>query len=458
MPPVSHNESRPECRSVAGRRPLLRLVAIVSVSLVGCNVGPTLKIPPRPSSNATGLAKIQHIVFVIKENRSFDNYFGTFPGADGAGWGKTSTGQTLKLGRTPDVTPYDIGHRWIDLQSAVNDGKMDRFDQIWNGNVSGYLLDYTQLSGSDIPNYFVYARNFVLADRMFSSMQGPSFPNHLYTVAAQSGGAMNNPRDSTAWGCDSDPKETVQVMDQRGRVSRQFPCFDFQTLADELEVANIDWKYYAPPKGRLGYIWSALDAIKHIRMGPLWKEKVTDDSQFAQDALSGKLPPVSWLVTGEMSEHPMYSTCAGENWTVEQLNAIMNGPDWNSTAVFVTWDDSGGFYDHVPPPTVDRMGLGPRVPLLIISPFAKKGYISHTQYEFASFLAFVEKRFDLKPLTDRDERANDMLDSFDFDQAPLPPVLLRTRFCPHFTRTWWRLTHWGAKPESGRALQGGPGD
>jgi phospholipase C len=125
----------------------------------------------------------------------------------------------------------------------------------------------------------------------------------------------------------------------------------------------------------------------------------------------------------------------------------MNGPDWNSTAVFLTWDDFGGFYDHVPPPSVDQFGLGPRVPLLIISPYSRRGYISHTNYEFSSFLAFVEKRFGLPALTKRDQAANNMLDSFDFDQRPLPPLILRSRTCPHFTRTWWHLTHWTAKPQ-----------
>jgi phospholipase C len=437
-----------------------KLAMLISLAacllLVAYSRGPSRKTPYRQDSNATGLRKINHIVFIIKENRSFDTYFGTFPGADGATSGKTSNGRVVRLEHTPDRTPYDLGHRFIDFQTAMDNGKMDRFDQVWNGNVSGYLLSYTQLTEADIPNYFAYARNFVLSDRMFSSVEGPSFPNHLFTVAAQSGGAINNPRKSDSWGCDADDGVTVDVMDENGQVSRQPPCFDFQTLVDELEGANVDWRYYAPLKGHVGYVWSALDAIKHVREGPLWSQKVVSDSQFVHDAREGKLPAVSWLVTGEKSEHPPYSTCAGENWTVEQLNAIMSGPDWNTTAVFLTWDDCGGFYDHVAPPQIDRAGLGPRVPLLIISPFSRKGYVSHTQYEFASFLAFVEKRFSLRPLTARDQLANDMLDSFDFNQQPLPPVFLKTHSCPHFTQTWWYLTHWGAKPDSAPSHQGGP--
>src|SRR5882762_3249815 len=398
-------------------------------------------------SNAEGLTKIEHIVFIIKENRSFDTYFGTFPGADGAMTGRTSKDEVVPLTRTPDKLPFDLGHTWEDAIKAIDGSKMDGFDLVVNGNVDGSMLPYTQMRESDIPNYFAYARNFVLADHMFSSLRGPSFPNHLFTVAAQSGGVINNPQPpKDIWGCDADPAELVDVMDSKGGISKEQPCFDLPTLADRLEAAHVSWKYYAPTRGQVGYIWSALDAIKHIRNGPLWTSKVVPDAQFAEDARNGRLPAVSWLVTGETSEHPPFSTCTGENWSVEQLNAVMEGPDWASTAIFITWDDFGGFYDHVSPPPIDKFGLGPRVPLLIISPYVRKGKVSHTQYEFSSFLAFVEKRFYLAPLTERDKKANDMLDSFDFTQTPLPPLVLKTRSCPLFTRSWWYLTHWNAHP------------
>ncbi len=406
------------------------------------------RMPLRPPADATGLVRIEHIVFLIKENRSFDTYFGTFPGADGATTGKTSSGQVVKLSRTPDWTGYDIGHGFKDAVKAMDDGKMDRFDLIWHGNVDGYLLPYSQLTESEIPNYFAYARNFVLADRMFSSLSGPSFPNHLYTVAAESGGAISNPRRlagspqsrqvDTIWGCDAED-EVVEVMDAKGHIHEQPPCLDFQTLVDTLEAAHVSWKYYAPQPGHYGYQWSTLDAVKHIRQSSLWRTHVVPDTQFVEDAMSGDLPAVSWLVTGENSEHPPYSTCEGENWTVQQINAVMEGPDWISTAVFLTWDDFGGFYDHVPPPKVDQFGFGPRVPLLIISSFAKRGYVSHTAYEFSSFLKFVEERFNLRPLTKRDRLANDMLDSFDFRQQPLPPLILEPHSCPWLSRLLWRV-------------------
>jgi phospholipase C len=386
------------------------------------------KFPWSPLLNV----RIQHIIFIVKENRTFDNYFGTYPGVDGATSGKISTGRTIPLGHTPDRTVHDIDHSWQAAITAIDHGKMDKFDLIAGANVKGDLLSYSQLRERDIPNYFAYARNFVLADRMFSSLTGPSFPNHLYTVAAQSAGAINNPRNSGfTWGCDAPATATVDVLDADGDEREEFPCFDIQTLADSLENRKISWKYYAPERTEAGYIWSALNAINHIRNTPLWNEHVVPDTQFVADALSGQLPEVSWLVTDfKNSEHPPWSTCMGENWTVTQINSVMRGPDWETTAIFLTWDDFGGFYDHVAPPPLDQYGLGPRVPLLIISPFARKGYISHTRYEFASFLKFAEERFRLPPLTKRDAEANDMLDSFDFRQPPRPPLELQTHACP----------------------------
>ena len=397
------------------------------VCLTGC--GSTTR--KSPAQVPPGFEKIQHIVFLIKENRTFDTYFGTFPGAVGATTGMISNGQIVKLGHTPDRTPYDLGHSYKDAVTAINGGKMNQFDLVKNGSVNGVLLPYTQMTAADIPNYFAYAHSFVLGDHMFSSLTGPSFPNHLYTVAGQSGGAVNNPTSDAAWGCDADDNVTVTVKQSDGKITKQFPCFDFQTLADSLQAAGISWKYYAATPKQAGYIWSTLDAIRHIRLGPLWQSQVVPYRQFGQDAMSGKLPKVSWLVTDmPTSEHPPFSTCDGENWTVQQINSVMQGPLWGSTAIFLTWDDFGGFYDHVAPSPIDQYGLGPRVPLIIISPYARSGLISHIQYEFSSFLTFTELRFGLAPLSERDAHANNMLDSFDFSQSPLAPVILNNRSCP----------------------------
>jgi phospholipase C len=379
-----------------------------------------------------GMDKIKHIVFIVKENRTFDNYFGTFPGANGATSGTLSTGEVIPLRHAPDMTPHDIDHSYQAAVEAIDGGAMDRFDLIAGGNVKGDLLAYTQYNEQDIPNYFTYARNFVLADAFFSSLEGPSFPNHLYTVGAQSNRAINNPSNSLGrWGCDSPANSRVQTLEEPGEFGSVYPCFDFDTLADRLEEEGLSWKYYAPGQDKSGYIWSALDAIRHIRLTSLWQQHVVATEQFVQDALNGNLPAVSWLVVGSgLSEHPPASVCLGENWTVGQINAVMNGPDWDSTVVFLTWDDFGGFYDHVAPPAVDNFGFGPRVPLLIISPWTKRGHITHTTLEFSSVLKFIEERFDLDPLTERDQDANDLIDSFDFDHHPRQPLLLNTRQCP----------------------------
>ena len=393
--------------------------------------------PAVNSSNkfTDGTTPIQHVVFILKENRSFDNYFGTFPGANGATSGTISTGQVVSLTHLPDITPNDPGHGWPEAITSIDGGKMDMFDIIDAGNINGALLSYTQAQQADIPNYFAYAYNFVLSDNTFSSMHGGSFPQHLYSIAAQSNGVINIPfqtngQQNTGWGCD-DPADTlVQVMDEEGDVTGEFPCFNFPTLADSMESAGVSWKYYAPPEGEQGYVFNTFNAIDHIRNSDLWTTNVVPDTQFATDALNGNLPSMSWLVTGAASEHPPNSTCFGENWTVNQINAIMQGPDWATTAIFLAWDDFGGFYDHVPVPQADVYGFGPRVPMLVISPYAIPGYISHTQYEFSSVLKYAEETFGLQPLTNRDAEANDMQDSFNYNQNPNPPLILGTRNCP----------------------------
>jgi len=288
--------------------------------------------------------KIKHIVFFIKENRTFDNYFGTYPGANGAKTGRDSQGQVVSLQHEKDQVP-DINHSWQSASMAYDNGKMDHFDLLPGHGEPHPTTPYqnnslTQLYQSDIPNYWKYAQNFVLGDNMFSSLMGPSFPNHLYTIAAQSGGAINNPltdknigtlsNSARGWGCDV-ANQQVQVKTSSGSIQLAEACFDFNTLADELDSARDSWRYYAPPSGEKGYIWSSFDAIKHIRNGPDWKF-VVPVQQFKTDASNGTLPTVSWIVTpARVSEHAPASVCVGENWTVQMLNALMHGPAWSST-------------------------------------------------------------------------------------------------------------------------------
>jgi len=384
-----------------------------------------------PAKKPADFTTITHWIFLIKENRTYDNYFAAFPGGNGATTGTISTGQVITLGHTPDTPPIDPNHTWAGAQTAQDYGRMDKFDTACGPALNDVCM--TQMTQADVPNYWTYAQTFTLADNMFSSLHGVSFPNHLYTVGATSDGAIDNPpMSANSWGCDSPNGVYVPWVNSQGYVSNVYPCFDFTTIADSMENAGLSWKYYAPGEGQRGYAWSALDAINHIRNSSLWTEHVVDTTQFITDAQAGNLPSLAWLTPpGYQSEHPQgASTCAGENWTVSMINAVMQGPDWDTTAIVLTWDDYGGFYDHVAPPQVDFFGMGPRVPMIIISPYAKPAYISHTQYEYASFLKTVEERFGLPSLTARDADANDLLDSFDFSQSPLSPLVLNQRVCP----------------------------
>ena len=376
---------------------------------------------------------IQHVVLIFKENRSFDHLFGTMPGVNGATQGKLSSGQTIALSHAPDRSG-NYAHYWGSVLKAIDGGKMDGFDTTSGCGQPMYLC-YSQYNEKDIPNYFAYARNYLIADNFFSSMTGPSFPNHQYTIASQANGGISNPfrqreEFSLNWGCDSPTGTFVVSYDpSTKRSSRISPCQDYKTLEDLLDAANISWKYYAPAEGTPGYQWSAFDAIDHIRNGAEWQRNVVSYTQFVSDAsdpANCKLPAVSWLVPDTHdSEHPTAPMSRGQNWTTAQINAVMQGACWSSTAIFLTWDDNGGYYDHVAPPRVDGFGAGIRVPLLIISPFVKAGMVYSKFGTFDSLLAFVEANWSLGSLLQRDRTANNLMDAFHFaGQAERTPALI----------------------------------
>jgi phospholipase C len=421
-------------------------LALALLSASGCTsgsprrspvrVGPTVSTNPTlfPSPSIPVIAHrgarwpIRHVVFLVKENHTFDNMFGRFPGADGVTAGRNSQGRTVPLSPAPDFYRRDIPHKWADAQTSYDGGRMDGFDLLKNGAEESY----TQYRSWQIPNYWRWARDFVLGDHFFSSEHGPSFPNHLYTIAAQSGGVRDNPPGGGAWGCDSPPGATVAVFDEEGKVERIPPCLDMLTLGDELTSAGHSWEMYAPTETEGGYWFSVYDAIRHIRESPAWKQHVVPTQRFAADARAGRLPDVSWISTpADVSEHPGTSgECVGENWTTRLVDAAMQGPDWKSTAIFLTWDDFGGFYDHVAPPQVDLFGLGFRVPLILISPYARRGLVDSRTEEFSSVLRFIEDDFGLPHLTKRDANTPDMSADFDFSQRPRAPDPLPVRRCP----------------------------
>jgi phospholipase C len=428
---------------------------------------------PSPSAGAIvpGENPIKHVIFMVKENRTFDHYFGTYPGAEGATVGGTLhcseangcvPGADYKLKPAPYVQPHDITHGFSSGLYAINGGEMNGFNIIGEGDdMSGYV----QHSRKTLPNYWAYADRFVLADHFFTSMYGPTFPEHLYTVAAQSNGVVDNKTNADTPGsyCD-DPLEytkkfpdhlsrndvkdimkledhiTDEIPDQLYQISQYWEdtrtCFDIKVLPDKLEKAGVSWKYYGLPDQWM----NGLQAIKHVRFGPMW-EKVQDPDQILQDLNQGDLPAVSWLIPpeGSANEHPGSGTnvCEGENWTVERINAVMKSKYWKNTAIVIVWDDFGGFYDHVPPPHYDVMGLGPRTPALIISPYSRAGdnpdggSIDSTVYEFSSVLRFIEELHGLDPMTDRDAQADPLSGAFDFAAPPnTKKLILQPRDCP----------------------------
>jgi phospholipase C len=411
---------------------------------------------------------IKHVVFMVKENRTFNEYFGTYPGAVGSTSGASMLhGDHIPLKSCYDQQPHDITHGFAAGLYAIDGGKMDGFDIIGDGRD---LTGYTTCSRSQIPNYWKYADRFVLADHFFTSMFGPTYPEHLYTVAAQSNGIMDNKStvNHAGYYCD-DPSEysphfQFATMTQaqlqhayalENSIGHKIPdtlvnllnyttpirdCFDVKVLPDELTKAGISWKYY----NEKDHWMNALQAIKHVRYGPEWKNVVSPD-RFVPDVQHHRLPQVSWLIPpAEYNEHPgehTISICAGENWTVEQLNALMHSPYWKDTLVVIVWDDFGGFYDPVVPPHYDVMGLGPRTPALILSPYDRRGsnplggYVDHTDYEFSSVLRFIELLFNLPAMTERDRQANPLLGALDFRDPPdLQPLVLPYRKdCPYGT-------------------------
>ncbi|HEX6844644.1 MAG TPA: alkaline phosphatase family protein [Actinomycetota bacterium] len=384
---------------------------------------------------------IKHVVYLIKENRSFDHLYGTFPGADGA-VSANDAGTIRPLTPGEDQRQHlDVPHCHECQVESLNGGAMDGF----NTGPEADAYAFTQMRPEDIPSYWRWAERYVLSDRFFASALGASFPNHLFTIAATSGGTLDNPRYgdpallkdrldqgyAKSWGCDIGEGGLVEVVDAEGEVERVPPCFDFLTEGDLLNRAGIPWAYYGATNTQYGYIFTAYSAIRRYREHPeRWARYVRPVDRVLDDIEAGLLPPVTWITPrGELSDHPGSgnSFCHGQNWTTEVVNAIMRSPMWEDTVIFLTWDDYGGFYDHVEPVRLDPYGLGIRVPLLTISPYARSGRIDHRQGEFSSVLRFIEDNWGLTQLTRRDRIANNLAYNLDFAQEPLPPEPLPLR-------------------------------
>ena len=326
--------------------------------------------------------RIKNIIFFIQENHTFDNLFAGFPGADSK-FAPHECRDALQMD-PPHTHAAALLHESATTEEA--------------------RCSYTEESAS---NYWKVARAFTLCDRYFSELRGASYPNFLMMVAAQSPLI--------------DPPLTYDMCPNF--------CFDIPILPNRLDAHGLTWRDY-------GGVLTTIKSVSHR------SEVIAfQDEQFFEDAAAGTLPNVAWLFSGLMKDadaksgHPPASLCGGENYAVRVLNAAMQSPQWLTTALFLVWDDWGGFYDHVEPLVVERwtdgtpFRYGHRVPCIVISPYARSGYVSHTLHSHVSLLRFAETIFDLEPLTERDAHTSNMLDCFNFEQPAIQPLVLTPRSC-----------------------------
>ncbi len=424
--------------------------------------GQSFRVAP---ASAFGNGKIKHVVIVMQENRSFDNLFHGFPGANtvdyGYGHGKKYMLKSFSL-----ANGWDINHQHLQFLEDYDGGKNDGFDR----EISGFKPScpfprnhpscwqfwgpphvstaFSFVPRAEVGPYWTMASQYALSDRTFASNNGPSYTSHQYMIAGQAAHVIENPFFPTPtppppnpWGCDAPSSQTTYLLrygsskppvfsKQTGiEVLGPYPCFTYETIAGRLDSAGITWAYYAPTVGGInqGQIWSAFDAIWQVRFGKDWVRNVkSPETTIFNDIAQKNLPAVSWVVPSWInSDHAGSRSTTGPDWVGSIVNAIGESPYWNSTAIVVLWDDWGGWYDHVAPPqyadphTRAYEGLGFRVPAIVISPYAKTGYVSHAQHEIAGSLHLIEAIFGVHSLGGADARADAFGDMFDFSQAPI---------------------------------------
>jgi len=450
------------------------LAAIGAVALVASCVVPPPTARPSPADSAVLAAareRIKHVIVIMQENRSFDHYFGTYPGVDGIPMQNGAPTGCVPDARTNAcVKPYhdarDVNaggpHAALSAAADVDGRKMDGFLTTFrraqracvNPNTPGCVSsDMPDVMGwhdaREIPNYWAYARSFVLQDRMFEPNASWSLPSHLFLVSAWSAKCATK----------GDPASCANALDGPSSVNVTGNDYAWTDITFLLHRAGISWAYYLSEGNEpdcaddamlcdskaqshsVPGIWNPLPAFDTVKAdGELANVQTVD--KFYDAAKSGTLPAVSWIAPEQkVSEHPPAKVSDGQAYVTSLVNAAMQGPDWNSTAIFLTWDDWGGFYDHVVPPKVDQNGYGLRVPGLVISPYAKQGYVDHQTLSFDAYLKLVEDLFlggqRIDPKTDGrpDPRPNvreaatqlgDLINDFDFSQPPRAPLILPT--------------------------------
>ncbi len=408
------------------------LLAASAASLSGCYSAAVSGMPPSAPINALRktASPIKHVVFIIQENRSFNNLFMGYPGTATQSYGYDTSGNKIDLQPEDLSTIWDIDHSANAFFAACDgtgslpgtDCKMDG----WNNEISTLHHPpnpaYSYVPRNQITPYWTMAQRYVLSDENFTSSLDASFSSHQYAVAAYAHRAVNGP--SGDWGCEGDKSDTIATLtDARTYGPRVAPCFDSPTLGREADKAGLTWRFYAEAVGDLGGMWSAYQADREVYKGADWTRNViSPSSRFLTDVANGQLANITWITpTFAASDHAGFLAGEGPAWVASLVDAIGKSKYWKSTAIFITWDDWGGFFDPVQPVFMDYDGLGFRVPLIVVSPYAKKGSVTHVQYETASVLRFIEGNFGLRQLGASDTRANDPGKDpaiFDFQQPP----------------------------------------
>ncbi|HEX6477714.1 MAG TPA: alkaline phosphatase family protein [Ktedonobacteraceae bacterium] len=460
----------------AGSKRFFALVAaflLATTTLAACGGSSTAN-----QNSTSDIHKIKHVIVIMQENRSFDTYFGTYPGADGIPMqngvvtvcvNDPSTNQCVKPFHDSQDLNHGGPHGVVNATADIDNGKMDGFiaqalkgkgscntpnDPACSGNGQTDVMGYHD--AREIPNYWSYAQNFVLQDHMFEPNASWSLPSHLFMVSAWSATCSKA----------GDPQSCVSnIVGPVGikKADNYAADYAWTDLTYLLHKADVSWAYYVAP-GTQPDCQDDAASCAPVKQGPktpgIWNplpdfDTVKQDGQlsniqsvnnFYTAAKNGTLPAVSWLApSNKVSEHPPALVSNGQAYVTGLVNAVMQGPDWSSTAIFLAWDDWGGFYDHVVPPKVDQNGYGLRVPGIMISPYARKGFIDHQTLSFDAYLKFIEDDFlnsqRLDPTTDGrpdprpDVRENasilgNLLSDFDFSQSPRPPMVLPTNPSP----------------------------
>jgi phospholipase C len=431
----------------------LALAVIALAALFGCAQSPlspsnesTVRndalVPVGPHASGPS-AKITHVVVIIQENRTTNNLFNGLPGAYTVRQAVERNGETVDLKPRLLTAPYDIDHTHEAFETEYG-GNFD--DVRTKCMIQGQcppedLRAYGYVPQDEVEPYFVMARSYAFGDRMFETNEGPSFPAHQYILSGTStisdGSTLRasenplTPEQNFTGGCDSPPGSLGKLIDEYGNENQSaFPCFDRNSLIQLLEAKSLTWHYYQSRPGP--GLWHGPDAIEPVRNSPEFSvDVVSPPATVLKDIADHTLASVVWVTpTKAASDHAGETDGSGPSWVASVVNAIGESKYWDSTAIFVVWDDWGGWYDPVLPTERNSYELGFRVPLIVISPYSKKHYISEKQHEFGSILKFTEEVFGLPSLGTTDSISDDLSDCFNFFgrpskfrpiPAPLPP-------------------------------------